>query len=155
MNLTEARTLAVNLMAKHGLIEKGWRFEFDNARRRFGVCQYYSKRIKLSQYLVALNGIEEVRDTILHEIAHALVGAGHGHNHVWKRKALEIGCNGERCYNALEINTPQSKYVADCVGCGNTYKKHRTPKKSSSCGKCSGGSYNPTYKLEWKLNPNF
>jgi len=34
---------------------------------------------------------ELVRDTLLHEIAHALVGTAHGHDEVWKAKCLEIG----------------------------------------------------------------
>lgn len=155
MELSVAQELAINLMEKHGLIDKGWQFEFDNARRRFGVCRFRNKRIGLSKNLVNLNDEAKVKDTILHEIAHALVGSKHGHDWVWRRKAIEIGCNGERCYNSKEVNMPQSKYIAECNGCGYTHKKHRTPKKSSSCGKCSGGRYNPTYKLEWKLNPNF
>jgi len=155
MELSRAKNLAFNLMLEHGLIQSGWQFEFDNARRRFGVCRFRTKRIGLSQHLVALNYEAKVKDTILHEIAHALVGAKHGHDWVWKRKAIEIGCNGERCYSSAEVNTPQSRYIALCVGCNTTHKKHRAPKTSASCGKCSGGRYNPTYKLEWKLNPNF
>ena len=155
MELSRASFLAINLMEKHGLTNQGWRFKFDNARRRFGVCKYRSKLICLSQHLVALNNEARVTDTILHEIAHALVGSNHGHDRVWRAKAIKIGCNGERCYNSAEVATPQSKYIAICVGCGYTHKKHRTPKKNSSCAKCSGGKYNSTYKLEWKLNPDF
>ena len=33
----------------------------------------------------------------MHEIAHALVRKGHGHDAVWKAKALSIGCDGQRC----------------------------------------------------------
>jgi predicted SprT family Zn-dependent metalloprotease len=155
MKLNDAAFLAVALMEKHGLVNQGWRFKFDNARRRFGVCKHRSKVIGLSQHLVALNDEAKVKDTILHEIAHALVGRGHGHDSVWKRKALEIGCNGERCYDSNKVSMPQSKYIAVCVGCNETHKKHRMTKTSSSCGACSGGKYNPSYKLEWKLNPDF
>jgi predicted SprT family Zn-dependent metalloprotease len=155
MELSRASNLAFNLMAKHGLIEKGWRFEFDNARRRFGVCRFGTKRIGLSQHLVSLNDEAKVKDTILHEIAHALVGVKHGHDWVWRAKAIEIGCDGERCYSSDEVVTPESRYIAECCGCKKTYKKHRKPRSTGSCGKCSGGRYNPTYKLEWKLNPNF
>ena len=142
-------------MAKHGLIQSNWRFEFDNARRRFGVCKYSTKIIGLSQHLVALNDEAQVKDTILHEIAHALVGPKHGHDWVWRRKAIEIGCNGERCYKSAEVATPQSKYIAECVGCKKIYKAHKKRKINRSCKNCSGGSYNPEYKLEWKPNPDF
>jgi predicted SprT family Zn-dependent metalloprotease len=154
MNLLEAKQLAETLIKRHGLYELGWRFEFDNSKRRFGVCRYLSKTIGLSKNLTALNEVEQVKDTILHEIAHALT-PGHHHDWVWQRKAIEIGCNGERCYSPNEVVTPQSKYIAVCCGCGKTHKKHRQAKRESSCGNCSNGRYNPTYKLEWKLNPNF
>ena len=154
MQLTEAKNLAINLMNKHGLLDKGWYFEFDNARRRFGVCRHNIRMIGLSKHLVSLNDEAKIKNTILHEIAHALT-PGHHHDWVWQRKAIEIGCNGERCYSSNEVVTPQSKYIAVCCGCGKTHKKHRQAKRESSCGNCSNGRYNPTYKLEWKLNPNF
>jgi hypothetical protein len=43
------------------------------------------------------NGAEEIVDTILHEIAHALVGPRHGHDTVWKAKCTDIGARPERC----------------------------------------------------------
>ena len=77
MNLFEASILARSLMSEHGLAD--WGFAFDHARRRFGACNYTRRRITLSRPLTLLNGIDEVRDTILHEIAHALCpGDKHG-----------------------------------------------------------------------------
>src|SRR5687767_14955649 len=79
MNLYEAAHLAKQLMRQHGLDALGWTFGFDHARRRFGRCDYTDKRITLSRALTFLNSVDEVRDTVLHEIAHALTpGAGHG-----------------------------------------------------------------------------
>lgn len=37
-------------------------------------------------------GASVMRQALLHEIAHALVRPGHGHDQVWKDKALQIGC---------------------------------------------------------------
>mgnify|MGYP006269758801 CR=1 FL=1 len=139
MKLFEAKALAINLMNEHGLLDSGWHFEFDNAKRRFGVCNFRYKRIG-------------IKNTILHEIAHALVGRNHGHDWVWRAKAIEIGCDGHRCYNSQVVATPKSKYEAVCKGCGTTHKKHKRPTRSSSCGKCSGGRYNEKFKLEWKVN---
>ena len=153
MNLIKTEKLANELLKKHGLINKGWRFEFDNAPRRFGCCKYRSKRITLSKKLTELNDEENVLDTILHEIAHALT-PGHHHDSVWRTKALEIGCDGNRCYSSDEVVTPESKYIAKCSGCGMIHKKHRQPKNTSSCGKCDR-KYNPTYKLTYVVNPKF
>ncbi len=154
MNLNEAKQLAELLMVKHGITQQGWRFEFDNARSRFGCCKYRTKRITLSKHLTELNGADKIKDTILHEIAHALT-QGHKHNHIWRRKALEIGCNGERCYSSKTVNTPDSKYIAVCPNCNHVHKRHRASKLSWSCSRCSGGRYNPTFKLNFIINPNF
>jgi predicted SprT family Zn-dependent metalloprotease len=154
MDLFKAQTLAKQLIEQHGLKQHGWIFAFDNARRRFGCCNYRSRRITLSKHLVELNDEYKVKNTILHEIAHALT-PGHHHDWVWKRKALEIGCDGNRCYSGKVVSTPESKYIAVCKGCNHTHKKHRKPTRTSSCGTCSGGRYNPTYQLNFVLNPKY
>lgn len=91
MDITAARTLAVDLMTQHGLIEQGWTFEFNTNQSRMGVCRYTPRRIEVSRHYAAAATEAEVRDTILHEIAHALVGPGHRHGMVWKDKAIMIG----------------------------------------------------------------
>ena len=148
MQLNDAKNLALELMKQHGLLVQGWRFEFDNAKRRLGACKHRGKIISLSNGYVRLNDVSVIRNTILHEIAHALVGAGHGHDYVWRRKALEIGCNGHR--TAKDVSAPESKYEATCPACGHIHKRHRisqnTPK--SSCGACSN-TFNPNTVLVW------
>jgi len=151
MNLNNAMRLANDLLIQHGLSD--WRFKFDQAVRRFGCCKYRYKTITLSAPITEINDESVVRNVILHEIAHALVGRGHGHGIVWKRKAVEIGCTGDRCYNPKEVNTPQSKYIAVCPKCEHVHKKHRmTGSRRSSCGYCSGGKFNPEYELKYTLN---
>ena len=54
-------------------------FQFDNAKRRAGCCDYRRKRISLSGYFTEHNNKTEVMNTILHEVAHALAGARAGH----------------------------------------------------------------------------
>jgi predicted SprT family Zn-dependent metalloprotease len=70
------------LMGPHG-----WGFAFNKQRRGMGLCRYATRTIELSIYLVDRNGLEEVRDTILHEIAHALVGPGHGADGLMPRRS--------------------------------------------------------------------
>jgi predicted SprT family Zn-dependent metalloprotease len=155
MELHKAQQLALELMEKHDLMERGWRFGFDNAKRRFGCCNYSYKQITLSQALTLVNDEVRVKNTILHEIAHALVGRGHGHNGVWKRKALEIGCDGNRCYSSKNTVTPESKYIAICNTCGHTHRKHRLTRRITACGICCKGTFQKEYILEFKLNPKY
>ena len=155
MDLYKAQQLAVELMTKHDLITKGWRFKFDTAKRRFGCCNYSYKQISLSKSLTLINDEERVKNTILHEIAHALVGPRHGHDWVWKQKAIEIGCDGKRCYTTKNTSVPESKYVAVCTTCGHTHRKHRRPTKISACGICCKGTFQARYILKFELNPKY
>ena len=66
--------LAEELMREHR-VPREWSFGFDRSKVRFGKCDYRRKRISLSSHLVDLNDEYSVRDTILHEIAHALAPA--------------------------------------------------------------------------------
>lgn len=103
VTLTQARTLALSLMAEHGLLADGWRFAWSHARRQLGCCRIARRRdrvtgrvteirtIALSRHLVRLNADGQVRDTILHEIAHALAGLEHGHDRVWQATCRRIG----------------------------------------------------------------
>lgn len=146
MLLSEAEKLAKNLIEDFGLTD--WYFKFDTAVRRFGLCSYKRKTISLSRKLTQLNDIKYVNDVLLHEIAHALVGSGKGHSHIWKHKAAEIGCSGTRCYSNSVI-TPPAKYKATCKKCGHKYTGNKI--RICSCGVCNK-KYDPTNLLEWVKN---
>lgn len=133
-------------MDEHGLIDKGWFFDWDRAKRRFGCCNYTKKRISLSLPLTKIRDPDNVRNTILHEIAHALVGRGHGHDSIWRAKAIEIGCNGDRCSRDAKI---KGKWVAVCPQ-GHEHYRHRKPIRSVSCGLCSN-VYDDKYKLNYAV----
>lgn len=148
MELSEAKKLATTLMIHHGLVD--WNFKFDFAKRRFGCCFYHSKTISLSKHLVLINTYESVRDTILHEIAHALT-PGHHHDHVWRKKAIEIGCNGKRCFTSDDAVVIKGKYTAVCSGCNKVHDRHRKPRYKTSCAKCGNGVFNTKYLLEFSL----
>jgi hypothetical protein len=100
MELAKANTMAVNLMTKHGLIARGWRFEFDNAKKRLGVCKPGLKVISMSHYFVSHATEEEAEQIMLHEIAHALLPSSvQPHGAEWKAKAASIGYKGKRTAN--------------------------------------------------------
>ncbi|QDU19670.1 SprT family zinc-dependent metalloprotease [Urbifossiella limnaea] len=137
--LTRAKELAAAVMTQHGLTN--WQFAFNTNKRRAGVCRYPVRgrpgRIELSKHYVLRNPESEVRDTILHEIAHALVGHGHGHDEVWRAKCVEVGARPERCYGE-EVEMPKGRWRATCGGCGREHDRHRRPKRMTGwhCRKC-------------------
>jgi predicted SprT family Zn-dependent metalloprotease len=155
MNLLEAKSKAIELMTKHGLFEKGWSFKFNNRKNSVGVCYTGKKIIYLSRLLIEYAEEKEVIDTILHEIAHALT-PGHNHDKVWKQKAIEIGCNGKRCYDEkTKPNTDLgrkaiSKYKAVCVN-GHEWFANRRRKRDVSCSRCSN-KYDERFILIYKPN---
>src|SRR5689334_24415568 len=97
MDLMSAARLARELLDRFGL--RSWRFRFDRAVRRFGCCHYTTATITLSAPLTVLNSEAEVRDTLLHEIAHAVAGKAAGHGPEWKKYAAAVGAKPERCYS--------------------------------------------------------
>ncbi|GAA1914998.1 hypothetical protein GCM10009815_07380 [Nocardioides marmoribigeumensis] len=133
MEIAAARRLALELMAEHGL--SGWRLQLDNAKRRAGICRYSDRVIGLSRPLTALHSEDEVRDTVLHEIAHALVGPGTGHGPRWRAVARRIGCSGERCVSA---DSPRvtGAWVGVCPQ-GHTADRHRRPERVLLCRPCA------------------
>jgi predicted SprT family Zn-dependent metalloprotease len=133
LDLTTARQLATDLMARHRL--RGWRLVFDNAKTRAGVCRYDRKEIGLSRPLTALHDAEQVTDTVLHEIAHALAGPRHGHDRVWRATARRIGCTGERCMPASAPGV-EGPWVGVCPA-GHRTTAHRRPIRVKSCRGCS------------------
>lgn len=150
MDLEEAKKLNLELLIDHHLHQ--WSFKFDFAKRRFGCCDEYTKTVSLSKHLVLINDPEVVKNVILHEIAHALVGNRHGHNQIWQNKAREIGCIYVNRYASENINRIIENIVAICGNCGKEFRKYRMSSKKESCGKCDK-VYNEKYLLEFKRLP--
>ncbi len=74
---------------------------------------------------------------------------------VWKAMAIKVGARPERCYNSEVVNQPESKYIAECKGCGTIHRRHkrRRGNRMSSCAKCSNGVFNPEFVLHYIPNP--
>lgn len=146
MDLASAHELAETLLEQHRLT--GWRVVIDGAKTRAGVCRFSSREIGLSGPLTALHSSAEVRDTILHEIAHALVGPHHQHDAVWRAQAASIGCSTRACLppDAPRVAAP---WVGTCPA-GHRVQRHRRPERQSSCRQCSR-HYDPAHQFQWQF----
>ena len=138
MDLTDAARLARELLDEHGL--QTWTLTFDRAKRRAGICRYAERQIGLSAPLTAIHPEAEVRDTILHEIAHALVGPQHGHDGFWQATARRIGCSGMRS-TSQDAPRIEGSWVGTCPA-GHRVSRHRRPGRPTACRTCS-----PTFDL--------
>jgi hypothetical protein len=112
---------------------------------------YHDGTIEISKHLLPM-GEARVKNTLMHEIAHAIVGPGHGHNHVWRSKAIELGSDGQRCH----VFEAPHKYDVVCAVHGVVAKRNRLPKRGmrQSCPKCCRGRYNADYPLVYLATDN-
>ncbi|URP22098.1 SprT-like protease [Microbacterium phage Big4] len=123
MNIQQITQLGYQIMAEHGL--HGWTIVWDNARNRGGQCRYSSRTISLSRLIVPTWEDAEIRNVLLHEIAHALT-PGHSHDAVWRRQLLSMGGDGRRTHNNATV---PGRWLATCDHCGvEVGRRHRLTK---------------------------
>lgn len=131
MDTNKAFALAQNMMNDHGLI--GWRVAHRNYKSTGAVTYFSSKTIGFSAALIAKWTEDEFRQIVLHEIAHALVGHGHGHDRVWAAKARSIGYTGGRTHS---LPTAEHRWIVDCPECGVLGRRHNRARRAMFCGVC-------------------
>ena len=130
--LNELARHARQLLDRHGL--QSWGFHFDQGTRRAGCCRYGRKTISLSHGFAVAAADREIEETLLHEIAHALVGQNHHHDAVWRAKAIEIGCSGKRCHD-FRFTPP--RYIVHCENrCWAATTERRM--RGRICRRCQG-----------------
>lgn len=125
MNKTQITDLAQSLVSQH--LPNEWKFEWNRRKSALGLCNYTKKTIFLSEYFVGRISDYEIKDTILHEIAHALAGIRHshrGHGWQWKKICREIGANPERLFDG-EVKNQDFRYTVKCPSCGFKFGRHR------------------------------
>lgn len=144
MELDAVRGLAAELFERNGLHD--WTLRFDHARRRAGSCRADTRTISLSRHLMALYSEEQVRETLLHEIAHALAGPEHGHDAVWRAIAVGIGASGQRLVAPDAPRLP-APWRGVCPG-GHVHERHRRPARPASCTQCSR-RFDPNFLITW------
>ena len=82
-----------------------WTFGVNHRKTALGLCNYTKKKIFLSSYFLRTAKCNQtsIRNTILHEIAHALAGHKHHHDAYWKKIAIQIGCDGKVCSSMEKV----------------------------------------------------
>jgi hypothetical protein len=139
MDLMTAERTARSLMEEHGLTNVD--FAWNRGKKMMGLTRFRRTplgaipfEISLSKHFVPIVTDEEVLDTILHEIAHALAGLEAGHGYRWKAKARELGAKPLACQPASA--RPEAKYTMVCPN-GHSRRAHRKPLRVRSCGTCA------------------
>jgi predicted SprT family Zn-dependent metalloprotease len=114
-----------------------WQFGFDSGKRRAGLCNYTTKTITISRYLVDIHTMDESMQVVLHEIAHAMCGKREGHNKKWLATAKSIGYRAEK-FTGTEIAEETATWVGSCKN-GHKHYRYRQPSRPLACGLCGRG----------------
>jgi SNF2-related domain/Helicase conserved C-terminal domain/SprT-like family len=78
-----------------------------------GLCSYKDQCIIISSHHLQIHPDEEIKNTVRHEIAHALT-PGHAHDTVWQDKAKEVGCTSAQPCSHLSF----PPHVIDAIRSG-------------------------------------
>jgi len=147
--MNKARDLAIDLMNQNGLDDV--KFKFNRRKNALGICRYRNGKavsIELSSYWTEHLEEEHVKDTILHEIAHALTPGDH-HGSKWKAVAQKIGANPTRTAEEVpkeiqkKVAKIHAKYRAECTSCDNIVYFNRMGKTWQRGGYVCGACRSP------------
>lgn len=112
---------------------EGWRVVVSQKKRKLGYCDYTTRTISLSGFHLDTDDDDEIRDTILHEVAHALAGPEARHGNTWVRIARSIGCNGRP---KAMLKLERYPWISICATCGRILRRVVRPRltECKSCG---------------------
>ena len=147
VNLPDVLSLARTLMEEADVGD--WELAFDRARRRAGQTDHARRRLTLSRHLMNLYDEAQVRETVLHEIAHARVGPRHGHDAVWAAEATRLGATGRRLVDA-QAPRLRGRWVGRCPA-GHEVDRMRRPASPVSCSRCAP-RFSLAHLLSWSLD---
>lgn len=124
-----------------------WSFAFDNAKKRAGACHFERRQITLSKYLAGRWEDDDVHQTLLHEVAHAIAGPQAGHSKQWKLIARDLGYVGGATHSGPTADE-FARWVGECPA-GHEHRRHRRPTRAVSCAQCSP-RYDTRYAIRWR-----
>lgn len=147
MTGNEIIALALELMSGYDELEE-WNVKLSSRMKvTAGLCSYTDQQLVFASKVMARWDEDDIKDTVLHEIAHALAGPSAGHGPEWKAMCRTVGARPERCYSNRPSIEP--RWTGTCPKCHHQSKRHR--RGQLSCGKCSR-VFDPTRMLIWTEN---
>lgn len=167
MAMTESQvtTLARTLMAEHGLVHPAWTFRLGRPKTRLGFCQWWNGsrgrdaigQIVFSKHFLHLDDYQ-IKDTILHEIAHAIAGHKADHGPEWRMVCRQIGALPNECADLKSEERVEHKWTGICPNdYTHTAKRNQLTKRgrysacSTCCRKFNGGVFTEKFLFDWHL----
>jgi predicted SprT family Zn-dependent metalloprotease len=141
--------LARKMMDEHGLTD--WKIAWSRAKKTHGLCNYATRTLTFSAVAFAHIDEAEVRNTILHEIAHVFAGGLAGHGPSWQRIHRSIGGTGEQYVSKTASKAIPTAWVGKCRNGHESNGQHRAPLRVKFCAKCSP-RWKPENVFVWYKN---
>ena len=112
--------------------DEGWKISTNKRKTAVGLCDYRKKTIYVSVYFMETNGIDKLRNTIIHECSHAYTpGAKHGR--AWKNLFIRLGGTGDRLNKIVDKSSAKPKYrVVDTRSMKVVAEYYRKPTRDFS-----------------------
>lgn len=156
-NIRKATNLANALFAEYNLV--GWSIGFEASIKDHPVaaalCSFEDNSITILEHFAENCAWERVRNTVLHEVAHAVAGFDAGHGPRWQAIALSIGCDAEAKVDVLDLGEAfiLSNYkweLAVSHPCGRVERlKLYAKRRSNMAGKHVAGRRETKNLLNW------
>lgn len=145
-DLDRVRVWAEALIRMH--LDPSWTFGFDTAKKRAGMCNYTRRRITVSRYLAERHDDDDVHQTLLHEVAHAMAGPNAGHGPTWRRIADDLGYVGGTTHR-LPVAEEFARWVGVCPAGHEVLRFRRPTARPVSCARCSR-TFHPAHLISWR-----
>lgn len=143
----DVRHMAEWHLKDKGLVEKGWTLTYArNGKYLLGQCRPRRKQIYINLTYTDHSTEDQVRDLILHEIAHALEYERYGtsgHGPRWKMIASEVGATPTACASNSHLKTGLVGFCPNPFCEYETWKFTRRPRRNYVCPDCR-------LSLEWE-----
>lgn len=131
-----------------------------NARMRStaGRAHWPAARVELNPKLLTVS-LDEVRRTLLHELAHLLAYHRSGRRRIaphgveWQQACADLGIAGESVTHALPLprRVQQKKWRYSCPACQQGFERVRQMKNAAACLECcrlhNGGKFTRKFLL--------
>ena len=122
-------------MNAHGL--DSWTFTWNNRKNSAGLCDFDKRQIAMSRFVFPIAGEKQNRDTLLHEIAHALAFIHDdctNHGPVWKKWCVKIGAIPKTRVSVKDMQGEMiyKYYLIDARDACIVRTFHRYPRKNYS-----------------------
>lgn len=122
-------------------INKVWLYNWkikvsEKQKRSLGLCDQTNKELRFSKFLIENETELEIKNTLIHEVAHAMVGNKEWHWRKWIEMAKFLWLKNPKTYNT-SAKQPPWLYIMQCPNCKEEISYFKKVKKTwKGCLNC-------------------